>query len=63
MMNEFIRWPKPYFYMLSATCDEILSWIIGIKMKNHLESDNNCNTVNLNPPPFFLILILKKYKE
>ena len=29
MVDEFIRWPKPY--LLSwATCDEILSWMIEI---------------------------------
>jgi hypothetical protein len=29
MMYEFIHWPKPYLH-LSATCDEILSWMIKI---------------------------------
>jgi hypothetical protein len=33
--------------LLSVACDEILSWIIEIWMKNHLVNDNNCNTVNL----------------
>ena len=33
--------------LLSATCDEILSWMIGIWMKNHLVSDNNCSSVYL----------------
>ena len=46
MMDEFIRWPKPYL-LLSATCDEILSWMIEIWMKNHLVSDSNCNTIRL----------------
>ena len=27
-------------------CDEILSWMIEIWMKNHLVSDNICNTIN-----------------
>ena len=27
MMDEFICWPKPYL-LLSATCFEILSWMI-----------------------------------
>ena len=53
MMDEFIHWPKPYL-LLSATCDEILSWVIEVWMKNHLVSDGNCNTVNLDPPPNFL---------
>ena len=35
MMDEFIHWPKPYL-LLSATCDEILSWMIEIWMTNHL---------------------------
>ena len=30
--DEFIHWPKPYL-LLSATCDEILSWMIEIWMK------------------------------
>jgi hypothetical protein len=34
MMDEFIHWPKPYL-LLSATCDELLSWTIEIWMKNH----------------------------
>ena len=46
MMDEFIHWPKPYL-LLSATCDEILSWMIEIWMKNHLVSDNNCNIVKI----------------
>jgi hypothetical protein len=32
---------------LSPTCDEILSWMVEIWMKNHLVSDNNYNTINL----------------
>ena len=46
MMNVFIHWSKPYL-PLSATCDEILSWMIEIWMKKHLVSNSNCNTVNL----------------
>ena len=46
MMDEFIHWPKPYL-LLSTNCDEILSWMIEIHMKNHLGCDFNCNTVNL----------------
>jgi hypothetical protein len=46
MMDKFIHWPKPYL-LWSATCDEILSWMIEIWMKNHLVSDSNWNTVNL----------------
>jgi hypothetical protein len=45
-MDEFIHWPKLYL-LLSTTCDEILSRMIEKWMKNHLVSDNNCNTVNL----------------
>ena len=52
MMDEFIHWSKPYF-LLSATCDEILSWMIEIWMENNLVSDSNCNTVNLQPPKKF----------
>ena len=50
MMDEFIHWPKPGL-LLSATCDEILSWMIEIWMENHSVSDSNCNTVNLQSPP------------
>ena len=46
MMDEFIHSPKLYLLLL-ATCDEILSWMIEIWMKNHLVSDSNCNTGNL----------------
>ena len=45
-VDEFIHWPKPYL-LLSATCDEILSWIIEIWMENHLVSVNISNIVNL----------------
>ena len=45
MMDEFIHWPKPYL-LLSATCEEILPWMIEICMKNHLVSDNDGNTIN-----------------
>ena len=31
-------------------CDELLSWMIEIWMKNHLVSDRNCNIVNLQCP-------------
>jgi hypothetical protein len=51
MMDEFMHWPKPY--LLSATCDKILSWLIEIWLKNHLESDNNCNIVNLELSKIF----------
>ena len=53
MMDEFIHGPKSYL-LLSATCDEMLSWMLGFWMKNHLVSDNNCNTVNLESPQLFL---------
>jgi hypothetical protein len=46
MMDEFIHWPNLYL-LLSPTCDEILLWVIEIWMKNHMVSDNNSNTVNL----------------
>jgi hypothetical protein len=49
MMHEFIYWPKLYL-LLSATCDETLSWMIEMQMKNHLVSDSNCNVVNLQSP-------------
>ena len=44
MMDEFIHWPKPYV-LLSTTCDEILSWVIEIQMKNYWVSDCNCTTI------------------
>ena len=47
MMEEFIQWLKCYL-LLSATCDEILSWMIDFWMKISLEHDNNCNTIVLN---------------
>ena len=46
MMDEFSHWRKAYL-LLSATCDEILTWMIEIWMKNHLENDSNRNTVNI----------------
>ena len=46
MVHEFVHWPKPYLLM-SATYDEILSWIAETWMKNYLISDSNCNTTNL----------------
>ena len=49
MMDEFIHWPKPYL-LLSATVDEVLSWMIENWMKNHLVSGSNCNTVNVETP-------------
>ena len=39
-MDEFVHWPKLYL-LLSSTCDEILSWMIKLWMKNHLISNNN----------------------
>ena len=49
MMEEFIRWPKPYL-LLSATYHETLSWMIGNWMNFHLVSDDICKTVIFNPP-------------
>ena len=49
MMDEFIHRPNPYF-LLSTTYAEILVWMIKNWMKNHLVSDNTCNTVNLLIP-------------
>ena len=46
VMDEFVYWPKPYL-LLSAVCDEILSWMIEIWMKNHSVSHGNCNTAIL----------------
>ena len=42
-MDEFIQ---PYL-LLSATCDEIMSWMIEIWMRNHSVSDSNCKIVKL----------------
>ena len=47
MADEFIHWPKSRL-LLSTTCDEILSWMDEIWMKNHLASDNtsqHCNFI------------------
>ena len=38
-------------FLLTTTCDEILSWLITIWMENNLEGDNYYNTLNLPPPP------------
>ena len=32
MMHEFIHWPKPTLLLL-ATCDELLSWMVEIRME------------------------------
>ena len=45
MMDEFIHWPKPDL-LLSATCDEILSWMIEIWMKMQFVSDINCKSIS-----------------
>ena len=52
MTDEFVRWLKRYL-LLSATRDEILSWMIEIWMKNHFVSDNNCDILNLLSPKKF----------
>ena len=49
MMNDFIHCSKPYV-LLPTTRDEILSWMIEIRIKNHLVSDNNCNIVKSTNP-------------
>ena len=38
---------------LSATCDEILSWMTKIWMEIHLVSESTCNIVNLLSPETF----------
>ena len=45
--NEFIHFGKKRDLLLSTACDEALSWMTVIWMKNHLVSDKMCNTVNL----------------
>ena len=52
MLDEFIHWLKPYL-LLSATSDEILSWMIEFWLKHHSISNNNCNTANLWSPNKF----------
>ena len=52
MMEEFIHWLEPYFLLL-ATCDEILLWKIEIRMKNHLVSDSNCKHYKAIIPQIF----------
>jgi hypothetical protein len=42
--DEFIHWRKPYL-LFSTTCDEMLSWMIEIWMKNHLVNDGKRNIV------------------
>ena len=44
---------KKFYLLLSASCDEMLSWMIEIWMKNHLVSGSNCNTVILWSPKRF----------
>ena len=51
-MDEFIRWRKA-FLLLSATRDEMLSWMIEIWMKNRLVSDSKYDNVNLYSPKQF----------
>ena len=46
MMDDLIRWLKPYLH-LSTICDDILSWMIEIWMKDYVVSDSNYNIVNL----------------
>ena len=41
--------PKPYL-LLSATCDERLSRMIEIWMRNHLVRGSKCNTVETHNP-------------
>ena len=48
-MDEFNHWPKLCLLLL-GTCDEMLSWVIEIWMKDHLVSDSNYNIVNLQFP-------------
>jgi hypothetical protein len=44
VMDEFNFWSKLCF-LLSHICDEIWSWMIVTWIKNHLASDNACNTL------------------
>ena len=49
MMDVFVHWPKSYF-LFSATCDEVLSWMVEIWMKIHLISDGKYSIVDLKIP-------------
>lgn len=49
-MSSSIAKALPSLVKLSATCDEIFSWMIGIRMTNHSVSDSNRNTVMYDPP-------------
>ena len=49
-MDECIHWPKPYL-LSSATCDEILSWMIEIWMKSHLVGDSKLQHCKSITPP------------
>jgi hypothetical protein len=49
MMDGFIHWPNPNL-LVSTTCDEVLSWMIEIWMKNRFVSDSHCNIVFYNAP-------------
>jgi len=40
-------------FLLSTTCNEMLSLMIENWMKNHLVSDHICNTIVYNPPKRF----------
>ena len=40
-MDEFIHWPKPYLFM-SATCEEMLSWMIETWM---IETGKSFDTI------------------
>ena len=42
--DEFLHSPTPDL-LLAAACDEILSWVIEIRMKTHLVRDSNCNSI------------------
>jgi hypothetical protein len=36
--------------LLSGSPDEILSWMIDIRIENQSASDSNCNTIIYDPP-------------
>ena len=49
MTDEFIHWPNPHL-LLSATCDEILSWTTKFFMKHYLVSNYIATLYFYNPP-------------
>ena len=50
-LNHFICVWWSFLHRSSPRVSDEMSRMIEFWMNNHLVSDNNCNTVNLKPPP------------